>query len=145
LRADAEQYASPTWNSAFFDSIAAYVPNMVKSTSRITFKAQIALPTGAKRPLAILSKNKSDFQDSAEDTKGLQFWAEVGSNGYVEIPRVAFGTYRLTVFADGVFGQYEKDNVVVSASTTGVQQVPWVAESAGTFHYVLICLYMSIT
>ena len=44
-----------------------------------------------------------------------QYWGNITSDGVVSIPRVKAGTYRLTMYADGVFGQFEQDGVVVSA------------------------------
>jgi hypothetical protein len=41
-------------------------------------------------------------------------------------------SFRVTEkYLSGLFGQYEEDNVVVSASNTGVKQVAWTEESAG--------------
>jgi rhamnogalacturonan endolyase len=45
---------------------------------------------------------------------------------------VKAGTYRLTVYADGIFGQYEQDNIVVKAGATASATATWTAESAGT-------------
>lgn len=42
------------------------------------------------------------------------------------------GTYRLTVYADGVFGDYIKDGIVVAAGATTKISVTWKEESAGT-------------
>lgn len=44
-----------------------------------------------------------------------QYWGNISSDGMVSIPRVKAGTYRLTMYADGVFGQFEQDGVMVSA------------------------------
>jgi rhamnogalacturonan endolyase len=51
----------------------------------------------------------------------------------VHIPRVRAGTYRLTIYADGVFGQYEQDGVIVSAGDGkgAPLYVTWKAESHG--------------
>ncbi len=104
LRADAAQYANPEWNSEFYDSIAQYVPNYAPSSKRTTFKATVGLPEGAKRPIAVLSENKQDFQLNVYNHSSLQYWADINpENGVVEIPRVKEGTYRLTVYADGIF------------------------------------------
>ncbi|KAI1180316.1 polysaccharide lyase family 4 protein [Nemania sp. FL0916] len=133
LRADAEQFADANWNADFYDSIAAagHVPNYAPSSQRATFLATVQLPKGAKRPLAVLSENGSDFQLNVFDTKSLQYWADVDVDGTVTIPRVKAGTYRLTVFADGVFGWFIRDDVVVSANTNKLEFV-WEPEAAGT-------------
>ncbi|KAF3062421.1 putative rhamnogalacturonate lyase C [Daldinia childiae] len=133
LRADAAQYANPEWNSEFYDSIAQYVPNYAPSSKRTTFKATIELPAGAKRPLAVLAENKRDFQLNVFDQSSLQYWADINPNtGVVEIPRVKEGTYRLTVYADGIFGWFIQDDVKVSKSGNSTPfKFQWKPESAG--------------
>ena len=103
LRADAEKLANPTWNAEFYDSIATHVPNYIPTSGRGTFKAQISLPKGAVKPLAVLSVSGYDFQANEVDTKALQYWANVDASGNVEIPRVKAGVYRLTVYAEGEY------------------------------------------
>jgi rhamnogalacturonan endolyase len=131
LRDDAKKVAPTNWTS-FYDSIAQYVPNYVPSSGRGTFKATVSLPQGASRALAVLALSGSDFQDNNKDGKAYQYWADVSSSGTVTIPSVKAGTYRLTVYADGIFGQYEQDGVVVKAATTATVTAAWNAESAGT-------------
>ncbi|CRK24812.1 hypothetical protein BN1708_003930 [Verticillium longisporum] len=80
--------------------------------------------------------NKQDFQLNVFDTKSLQYWAEVGCNGKIRIPRVKEGTYRLTVYADGVFGWFIQDDVKVSSTEPhglggGSGALEWKEESAG--------------
>ncbi|PSN61322.1 rhamnogalacturonan lyase [Corynespora cassiicola Philippines] len=132
LRQDAEQYARPDWNAEFYDSIAPHVPNYVPTSNRGTFEAKVALPEGATRPIAILSENGRYFQDNVYDTKAYQYWGDISSSGEVMIPRVKAGTYRLTVFADGIFGDYTQDDVEVSAGETTSVSANWKPESAGT-------------
>lgn len=66
------------------------------------------------------------------ETKSRQYWGEVDANGEIVIPRVGAGTYRLTIYGTGIFGQYIQDDVVVSAGETTVTTATWEAESAGT-------------
>ncbi|THV84109.1 rhamnogalacturonate lyase, partial [Aureobasidium pullulans] len=131
LRAEAEQFASPTWNTAFYDSIAHLVPNYIPSTKRSTWKGRIDLPKGAKRPIAVLAQNGVDFQDNVLDTKAYQYWGDIDKKGNIEIPMVKPGTYRLTVYADGIFGQYIQDNVVVAVGKVTTTKAKWREESAG--------------
>ncbi|KFZ14201.1 hypothetical protein V501_03374 [Pseudogymnoascus sp. VKM F-4519 (FW-2642)] len=132
LRQDALQYASPDWNADFYDDIAKYVPNYVPTTKRGTWKGHVKLPKGATKPLAVLAQNGVDFQDNDQDTKAYQYWADINpKTGNVEIPRVKEGTYRLTIYADGIFGQYTQDNIVVKARKTQNTHVNWSEESAG--------------
>ncbi|OIW28428.1 rhamnogalacturonan lyase [Coniochaeta ligniaria NRRL 30616] len=116
LRADAAQYADPTWNAAFYDSIARHVPNYATSAQRATWQLHVDLPEGAKSPIAVLSANGLDFQDNVFDNTALQYWADIDpATGLATIPRVKAGTYRLTIYAAGIFGDYVKDDVVVPA------------------------------
>ncbi|TVY82067.1 putative rhamnogalacturonate lyase B [Lachnellula suecica] len=133
LRKDALQFFHPTWNEDFYDSIAQHVPNYVPSIGRTTWNGHIDLPDGAKRPIAVLSKNGFDFQDNAVDTTAYQYWADIDAGtGDVSIPAVKAGTYRLTVYADGIFGQYIKDDVQVVAGEIHTTHARWREENTGT-------------
>ena len=133
LRQEAVKFAYPTWNSAFYDSIAPHVPNYVPTSRRATWKAHVDLPVGAKRPIAVLAQNGVDFQDNVLDTKAYQYWAEIDTKtGNVEIPMVKEGTYRMTIYADGIFGEYTKDNIqVVPGLKHQVTHARWREETAG--------------
>ncbi|KAG9659379.1 rhamnogalacturonate lyase, partial [Aureobasidium melanogenum] len=131
LRAEAEKLASPIWNTAFYDSIAHLVPNYVPSTQRSTWRGRIDLPKGANRPIAVLAQNGVDFQDNVLDTKAYQYWSDIDEKGNVEILMVKPGTYRLTVYADGIFGQYIQDNIVVAVGKVTSTKAKWREESAG--------------
>jgi rhamnogalacturonan endolyase len=132
-RQDALQYAYPEWNADFYDSIAKHLPNYVPTSGRGSWKGNMKLPQGAQKPVAVLAQNKVDFQDNVLDTKAYQYWADIdATTGSVQIPRVKAGTYRLTVFANGVFGQFTQDNIVVRAGKTTSTKSRWKAESAGT-------------
>lgn len=80
----------------------------------------------------MLASNGRDFQDNNLDTKSRQYWGEVSSSGEIIIPRVAAGTYRLTVYGTGIFGQYAQDGVVIRAGATTTTTATWTPESAGT-------------
>jgi rhamnogalacturonan endolyase len=57
----------------------------------------------------------------------------------IQIPHVKAGTYRLTIYAEGVFGQYEQDNVEVKAGDGqgAPYEVVWKPESHGTYSYLI--------
>lgn len=109
-----------------YDEIAEHVPGYVPTSGRGKFRAVVTLPLQLlkkkwSRPVVVLTVPGVDFQDNAVDSTAYQYWADIktiGSIGVVEIPRVKAGTYRLTIYADGLFGQYEKDGVVVKAGKT---------------------------
>ncbi|KAI1102276.1 polysaccharide lyase family 4 protein [Jackrogersella minutella] len=131
LREDAVKFANPEWNAEFYDSIAEHVPNYVTSKERTTWNLQVDLPETAKNPIAVLAQNGVDFQDNVLDTKAYQYWAEIDEGGHASIPRVKAGTYRLTIYADGIFGQYIQDDVNVSTGKVVTTQVKWAEESQG--------------
>jgi len=137
LAADAAQYASPSWNAQFYDDIAKHVPNYVTSDKRVDWSAVVKVPSRAKNPIAVLSENGRDFQDNIERQDSLQYWGEIdNTTGAVKIPRVKAGTYRLTVYAEDVFGWFIQDNVTITTTTTTTTtssptQYCWQEESAG--------------
>ncbi|KDN45410.1 hypothetical protein RSAG8_04997, partial [Rhizoctonia solani AG-8 WAC10335] len=130
-REKTRRYANPEWNTAFYDSIAASVPNYVTTSHRGTFSLSIDTPAGAKKTIAILSENGLDPQDNAQNISAYQYWGDVSDNGLLSIPRVKEGTYRLTVYADGIFGQYAEDGIVIVAGKTTKHQAKWTPETAG--------------
>ncbi|KAF2094297.1 polysaccharide lyase family 4 protein [Rhizodiscina lignyota] len=141
LRADAAQYASPEWNTDFYDSIAQYVPNYKPTSQRGTFKLQVKLPSEARDAIAVLAQNGVDFQDNVFDTKAFQYWAEIPSSktygsrsrySEVTIPRVAAGKYRLTIYAANVFGDFTEDDITVTAGRSTSVTAEWTPESHGT-------------
>lgn len=130
LRSDAASYADPHWNAKFYDDIAKHVPNYTPSSQRTTFEARIEVPRGAKRTIAVLSENNVDFQLNVYSPQSRQYWTEVKRDGKIQIPRVKVGTYRLTVYADGIFGWFIQDNVKVGKSSPK-DRFRWKEESAG--------------
>lgn len=131
LRADAAQYADPEWNAEFYDSIASHIPNFVPSAGRTTFNGRVNLPRGAKRPIIVLSENGRDFQLNVFDNKALQYWAEIDKSGSFAIPRVVQGTYRVTIYADGIFGWFVQDDVRISRTHSRKYTFTWKEETAG--------------
>lgn len=82
--------------------------------------------------MAVLALDRTDFQDTNKDGKAYQYWGNIDASGSVTIPSVKAGNYRLTVYADDIFGQYEQDGVVVKAGANATVTTAWDAESAGT-------------
>ncbi|KAE9992750.1 hypothetical protein EG327_007826 [Venturia inaequalis] len=132
LRHDAAQYASPTWNSPFYEAVSAFVPGYVPPSKRVTFKARISLPHDAENATVILSADGLDVQDNAANPNAYQYWSPVAtSTGEVSIPMVVPGKYRMTVQARGVFGDFIQDGVDIGVDFRGEMVVSWKAESSG--------------
>lgn len=125
--------ANPEWNAQFYDDIAHLVPNYVPTSGRGSWKATVEIPEGGENPVAILSVPGFDFQDNSNDTDAYQYWADIdGETGGIQIDRIKAGTYRLTVYANGIFGDYVQEDIVVEAGeTTDSGVITWEAESAG--------------
>lgn len=109
------------------------MPGYVPTSGRGSWSARVQLPEGASNAVAVLAQDGVDFQDNVQDVTAYQYWADVDArSGEVRIDRVKAGTYRLTVYADGIFGDYVRDGVVVVAGeTTDGGSVAWRPESAG--------------
>ncbi|KAI0152972.1 polysaccharide lyase family 4 protein [Xylariaceae sp. FL1272] len=133
LYEEALAFASPTWNAEFYDDISGYVPGYVPTTGRGSWEAQIQLPEGAENAIAVLAQNNVDFQDNVEDVNAYQYWSDISNEtGQVQINRVKAGIYRLTVYADGIFGDYLQDDItIVAGQATDSGSVVWEPESAG--------------
>jgi hypothetical protein len=86
--------------------------------------------TGAPRTAwAVLSDPGVNFQVSCN---GLQYWADISSAGSATFTGVAPGTYRLSVYVLGQWGEYRQDGIVVTANnTTTVPAAAWVPENFG--------------
>ncbi|KAJ7189533.1 galactose mutarotase-like domain-containing protein [Mycena haematopus] len=134
LRADAEAAADFSEYAEFYQSIAHLIPGFTAPLARGTVSlSDISLPHAAKDVVAVLSAEGLEFQRNVLDLKAKQYWGDVNSHGTLEITDVAEGTYRLTVYASGVFGSFVKDGVVVRpGQTTVLKGLTWKEESAGT-------------
>ncbi|KAL3463888.1 galactose mutarotase-like domain-containing protein [Aspergillus heterothallicus] len=132
LRDEARALATPDWSVDFYDSIAKHVIGYAPSSSRGRVKGTVKLPRGAENPIAILTVDGQYFQDNSVVPSSYQYWTDIDKNGKFEIKHVKEGKYRLTVYADGIFGDYVRDGVVVKAGRATSLKDTWTAESAGT-------------
>ena len=131
-RADAETFAAADLWTEFYDCIAEFVTGYVPSSGRGSWSGTITLPQGAENPVAILSLSGVDYQDNANDANAYQYWADIDSeSGEVSLDGVKAGTYRLTVYASGVFGQYTEDDIVVQAGERTTTTATWKPDSSG--------------
>ncbi|PLB47493.1 galactose mutarotase-like protein [Aspergillus steynii IBT 23096] len=131
LRSEASALVDPDWNVEFYNSIAKHVIGYVPSSHRGSVQGRVKLPRGAKRPIAILTVAGQYFQDNSVDASSHQYWTEIDQNGRFEIDHVVEGKYRLTVYADGIFGDFVKDGLNVRAGKKLKVDETWKEESAG--------------
>lgn len=86
------------------------------SNGRGSVSVQINGVSGAAHTAwAVLSDPNTNFQYSSQ---GMQYWADISSTGSATITGVVPGTYRLSVYVLGQWGEYRQDNIVVTANTT---------------------------
>jgi hypothetical protein len=112
---------------------AGYTPSTGRGTVSIQMTGVTSLTGGATSNVAwaVLSDNATNFQVS---TQGMQYWADITSTGATTFTGVVPGTYRLSVYVLGQWGEYRKDGIVVTANaTTTVPTAAFVPENfAGT-------------
>ncbi len=114
LRADALTYAAPAYHQAFYDSLD--IPGYVTSTDRSTVDGRINLSTGDRMDgtTVVLADNNTEFQRSV----GYQYWVNANPDGTFRFTGVRPGTYRLSAYKSGAFGELRLDNVIVEIGTT---------------------------
>ncbi|KAL4955193.1 galactose mutarotase-like domain-containing protein [Aspergillus filifer] len=132
LRDEARAFARPDWNVDFYDSIAKHVIGYIPSSQRGSVKGSVKLPKGAKSPIAILTVDGQYFQDNSVVPSSYQYWAEIDEDGRFTIDHVVEGKYRLTVYANGIFGDFVRDGIQIKAGKSISIKETWKAESAGT-------------
>ena len=106
---------------------AGYVP----STGRGSVQAQVSGVIGtAKTAWAVLSDDATNFQYSYA---GKQYWQDISSDGTVNFTGVAPGTYRLSVYVLGQWGELRKDGIVVtSGGAASLGTLAFTPENFGT-------------
>jgi hypothetical protein len=104
-----------------------YVP----TTARGSVSVQVTGVAGSpKTAWAVLGQPGVNHIQSV---KSYQYVADISSNGTATFTNVVPGTYRLSVYDMGQFGEYRNDNIVVTANqTTAVPPVNFVPENFGT-------------
>jgi hypothetical protein len=104
----------------------------VTSTGRGSVSVQVNGALGSQYTTwAVLSDPATNFQVSCN---GMQYWADISSTGGYTFTGVVPGTYRLSVYSLGQWGEYRQDGIVVTANnTTTVPTITFQPENfAGT-------------
>jgi hypothetical protein len=118
--------------TTFYDGEGILAQNgYVASTRRGTLSTTIAGGGSATANTAwvVLSDNKTNMQYS---TIGRQYWQANPSSGAVTLGGVAPGTYRLTGYVLGQWGELRKDDVTVTANATTAVPLRFTPENFGT-------------
>ncbi|MEN3611693.1 polysaccharide lyase family protein [Plantactinospora sp. ZYX-F-223] len=112
MRAEALRYARLDVHRDFYDRVA--LPGWTPGPQRCTVHGRIRLAgqPHLRGAVAVLSDNRLDFQRTA---LGYAYWTDVSPGGVFRLPDVRPGTYRLTVYRPGTWGEYVRDDVPVPA------------------------------
>ena len=103
---------------------SGYVP----STNRGTVQVQVNGVSGSpKTAWAVLSDPATNFQYSSA---GAQYWADISNSGSATFSGVTPGSYRLSVYVLGDWGELRQEGIVVNAGqSTTVPAVNFVREN----------------
>jgi hypothetical protein len=118
--------------STFYDGEGILLQNgYVTSTRRGAVSAAITGGGSATANTAwvVLSDDKTNAQLS---TVGGQYWAANSSSGTVTLSGVAPGSYRLTAYVLGQWGELRRDGVVVTAGATASVSMRFTPENFGS-------------
>ncbi len=122
----------PQFNSLYDADATLAATGYPASTARGTVSATIANTgtTTANAAWTVLSDSAVNYQYSS---KGKQYWLNNGSTGAVNFTGVAAGTYRLSSYVLGQWGEMRQDNVTVTANgTTNLGNLTFTPENFGT-------------
>jgi hypothetical protein len=126
--------ALPTYQSLFNSDTTLLANGYVPSTARGSFQVTIANPAGwtsnTTNQTVVLSDPNTNFQYSSQ---GPQYWAQIGQNGTANISSVSPGTYRMSIYQLGQWGETRVDGVTVSnGKLTVPQNVTFTPENFST-------------
>ncbi|HZQ43514.1 MAG TPA: polysaccharide lyase family protein [Acidobacteriaceae bacterium] len=110
---------------------AGYVPTNARGTVNVQVNGVTGIgSTPTKSAWAVLSDPNKNFQFSSA---GAQYWADISSTGTATFANVIPGTYRLSVYVLGQFGELRQDGIVVTqGGVTNVPPLTFAPENFGT-------------
>jgi rhamnogalacturonan endolyase len=111
MRRDAARFATASFDREFTDRLA--IPGWVASDDRATVSGRIRMAgddASMRGTTVVLSENHLEWQRSA---KGYQYWTDAGGDGRFTLRDVRPGTYRLSAYRTGTFGELTLDDVTV--------------------------------
>jgi len=117
----AGQYA---WDTELIQS--GYVPSTSRGEVHVRVNGGKGL--GLNRAWAVLSDNQTDFQYSHA---GPEYWVNINPGGQANFHGVIPGTYRLSIYTLGQWGELRHDNVAVNANHTTQVSVNLAPEKFG--------------
>jgi hypothetical protein len=107
-----------------------YVP----TTQRGSLEVTIANPAGWSSNIddntVVLSDQFKDFQES---TQGSDYWAQISQNGTATINNITPGTYRMSIYELGQWGETRIDGIAVTGTKIAIpQNVQFTPQNFGT-------------
>jgi rhamnogalacturonan endolyase len=107
-----------------------YVPYATRGSVQIFAGNSAGWSGNSNNNTVVLSDPNTNFQFSST---GSQYWAQLSANGTASIANVAPGTYRMTLYELGQWGETRVDGVVVQNGKMDVpQNVQFTPENFGT-------------
>jgi rhamnogalacturonan endolyase len=115
------------WPFAWMPPSADYPPAAGRGIARGTFKiTDSAKPDLTSNNAWIGLSQPPPGGNWQFESKNYQYWSRVGADGTFNIPHVRPGTYTLSAFAGGVYGEFEKTGVEIKAGvTTDLAELTW--------------------
>jgi len=113
MRRDAMRFATPGFDRAFYDRVGlgGYATREQRST--VSGRLRLAGYSASMRgTTVVLSENGIEWQRSG---KGYQYWVNADEDGRFTLSGVRPGTYRLSAYRTGTFGEFTLDDVTVGA------------------------------
>ena len=103
---------------------SGYVPSNARG--QVNVRINGALLLGPNKGWAVLSDNQTNAQYSHA---GTQYWANISPIGTASFRDVVPGTYRLSVYVLGKWGELRQDNVTVNANQSTNTSVSFASEN----------------
>lgn len=123
--------ASDALKPAYDSEVQLINSGYVPSTARGEVQAKIEGTEGLdlNQAWAVLSDNATNFQYSHA---GRQYWVNINPGGVANFHDVAPGTYRLSVYVLGQWGELRQDGVVVNANKLTKTSASFKGENFGS-------------
>ena len=106
---------------------SGYVPSTARGEVQVKVNGTKGM--NLNQAWAVLSDNQTNFQYSHA---GNEYWVNVNPDGIANFHNVVPGTYRLSVYALGQWGELRKDGISVAANQTTRLGVDLAPENFGT-------------
>jgi Polysaccharide lyase family 4, domain III/Polysaccharide lyase family 4, domain II len=91
-----------------------YVPFTQRSAVNFSIATTASWSSNIDNNTVVLSDNATNFQNSHQ---GSQYWAQIAPNGTASLTNVVPGTYRVSIYRLGQWGETRYNNVTITGST----------------------------